>query len=287
MVKKIEKGIGDDAAIFNNFIITTDTYAEGVHFDFSYLSPREIGRKVTCGALSDICAMGGEPLLITISIASPNIEWKVFQRIFKGIEDVCKKYKVEIAGGDIIFCGVLVINITAVGKGGKFITREGAKPGDYLYITGYPGLSEVGRILLKKKIKGFSILKKRHKFPELRFSVIKKIKKYINAMIDTSDGVSKDLLSIAEKSNVKVIIEKEKLPLHPELLKASLLLKKDPYLFALHGGEDYELIFTSSRELENISSTITKIGYVEKGRGVFLKERGKICALPIKGYQHF
>ncbi len=289
-VKNLKKGIEDDAAIFDEFVISVDTYVEKVHFDTSYLSLREIGRRITLGALSDICAMGANPLFVLLSVAvSPSMEWKELKNFFKGVEDISRKYKIDIAGGDTVSSSETVFTVVSVGKGEKVLRRNGAKNRDYLYITGYPGFSEAGRLLLKNRTKGFEILKKRHTYPELRFSLIKRIKKYINAAIDTSDGISKDAYSLAKASNVKIIIEKERIPIHPELEKACSILKVDPYFFAIHGGEDYEILFTSNKKLPEVINNVlvTKIGYVKKGRGVFIKEKGKTKRLKIMGYEHF
>lgn len=286
----IKLGIGDDAAFFKDILITTDSYVKDIHFSFDYLKENEVGQRVTCGAISDIIAMGGIPFALLLNLIAPKrMESKRIKNILNGIKRILDYYKVKLIGGDITEGKELVLSLTIIGKSKSPILRSGAKPGDYIYITGYPGISEAGRLLLFHKIRGFKDLKERHKTPYPRIEVMKKIKNYINAMIDTSDGLSTDAFHLAEESKLKMVIEKDKIPVHNDLLKACKILKKEPEEFILNGGEDYELLFTSKFQCEGYIKNVkvTKIGKVEEGRGVFLKVDGKETRLKPKGYQHF
>lgn len=292
--KFIEIGIGDDACVFKDgTIVTTDAYIENIHFSLDYFTLYEIGQRVVCGTLSDIAAMAGKPIALFVSaLLPPNMKQSQLHDMYKGMQSITNKFDCEIAGGDIVAYPKLGLILTAISKSKNAKLRSSAKPGDYLYITGYCGLAETGRLALTNKLsrKEFVASIKRHSCPIPRINEAQKLKKYINALIDTSDGLSTDAFHLAEESKVKIKIFANSLPVHPETNKLILKLKQTQKNLILNGGEDYELLFTSKRKklLSNISDKkITKIGIVEKGRGVYLiKDNTEIPLLP-KGYDHF
>jgi thiamine-monophosphate kinase len=292
--KFIKVGIGDDACVFQDgTVVTTDAYIEDVHFSLDYFSLYEIGQRVVCGTLSDIAAMAAEPIAVFISaLLPPQLEQKQLKDLYLGMQSITGKFSCEIAGGDIVAYPKIGLILTAIGKTQDAKLRSTAKPGDHLYITGYCGLSETGRLALKKKLsrKEYAQSIKRHTCPTPRINEAQNLKKYIDALIDTSDGLSTDAFHIAEESKVKIKIFADKIPIHRET-KSSRPSTVDRRLYlALNGGEDYELLFTSPKDKlpSNILGTkITHIGVIEKGRGLFLVKNKQEIPLEPKGYDHF
>ncbi len=290
----VEVGIGDDASVLKDgTIITTDAYIEDIHFSLEYFSFYEIGQRVVCGTLSDISAMAGKPIAIFVSALLPSrLEQKQLKELYSGMQSITNKFSCEIAGGDIVAYPKLGLILTAIGKTKNPKLRSTAKPDEYLYITGYCGLSETGRLVLKNKLpqKNFMQSIKRHLCPMPRINEAIKLKKYINALIDTSDGLSTDAFHLAQESKVKIKIFPNKIPIHPETKRYFLGNMNRMLDIALNGGEDYELLFTSAYKnlpLKILGTKITQIGIIEKGKGVYLAQQNKEITLPPKGYNHF
>lgn len=289
----VKIGIGDDAAVLkDDTVITTDAYLESVHFSLNYFNFYQIGQRVVCATLSDIAAMTAQPLAVFVSaLLPPYLEQKQLKELYSGMQSVTSNFSCEIAGGDIVAYPKLGLILTAVGKTKNAKLRSTAKVGEYLYISGYCGLSETGRLALKNNlpVKKFIQSIKRHTCPVPRINEAVKLKKSINAMIDTSDGLSTDVYHIAEESKVKIIIFAEKIPIHKETNACCLFSANRAINIALNGGEDYELLFTSDKNLltRNLGVKITQIGKVEKGNGVFLIKGNKEIPLLPQGYNHF
>jgi len=298
IVKRVQKevniSIGDDACVLKDgTIVTTDAYIEDIHFSLDYFSLYEIGQRVVCGTLSDIAAMAGKPLAIFVSaLLPPNLEKRSFKELYSGMQSITREFSCEIAGGDIVAYPKIGMILTAIGKTKDAKLRSTAKPGDYLYVTGYCGLSETGRLALKNKLsrKDFTNSITRHTCPIPRINEANQLKRYINALIDTSDGLSTDAFHLAQESNVKIQIFTDSLPVHPETKKLVNRLKLSEESLTLNGGEDYELLFTSQKD--NLPSKILdipikKIGVCKQGRGLISVKDGKEYQLQPKGYDHF
>ncbi|MBS4015905.1 MAG: thiamine-phosphate kinase [Candidatus Latescibacteria bacterium] len=326
----IKVGIGDDAAVLKEGnVVTTDAYIEDVHFSLDYFSLYQIGQRVACGTLSDIAAMAATPIALFISALLPSkLEQRQLKQLYAGMLSIADKFGCRISGGDIVAYPKLGLILTAIGKTRTPKLRSTAQPGEYLYVTGFCGLAETGRLALKQKFpkKDFIQSIKRHTCPCPRIFEAIKLKKYINALIDTSDGLSTDVFHIAEESRVKIKIFADKLPMHKETYnlynwviakskttpqsvvqkmrtklhtRAILQPLKDEIAshtlemtnpLALNGGEDYELLFTSAYQKlpAKITGTkITRIGKIEKGSGVYLIKDNKEIRLYPKGYDHF
>ncbi|MEO0084609.1 MAG: thiamine-phosphate kinase [candidate division WOR-3 bacterium] len=290
----IKVGIGDDACVFKNgTIITTDAYLEDIHFSLDYFTLREVGERAVCGTLSDIAAMAGIPIAIFISTLLPKTLKKTdLQELYQGMQNITNRFKCEIAGGDIVAYPKLGLILTAVGKTKHAKLRSTAKPGEYLYVSGYCGLAETGRLVLANKLskRDFPQSIKRHHCPIPRINEALKLNKFINALIDTSDGLSTDAFHISKESKVKITIFYEKLPIHIETTKLYSYINKNTIdNVVLNGGEDYELLFTSDRPNLPLSirgTKITQIGIIEPGQGVFIIKAGKEYPLKPAGYNH-
>lgn len=297
--RHLKVGIGDDACVLEDgkTVLTTDAYAQGVHFDPGYMDYHQIGSRCACACLSDVVAMAAEPVILLVSLALPKKTTKDdVRKLYQGIEAVCRKMNCEIAGGDIIAFERLILSLTALGRTDRPGLRSGGRPGEFLYLTGYAGLAETGRLLLTRKkgriapfIPAAQAAIKRHLFPLPRIQVIRALKSQIGALIDTSDGLATDACHIAEMSGVRIIIYPRQIPIHPATTQLCQLLDIDPVNFALGAGEDYELLFTSKEKLRRriLKIPLNLIGRIETGTGLYQEENGKTRIIRERGYNHF
>lgn len=282
IIKKLPThNIGDDCAVLEfggkNLLVSVDTFSDKVHFDTKSFSLKEIGERCSEAAISDIAAMGGRPLYITISLAVPSNG--LISGITDGIKDSVNRHKISVIGGDTTYSKVLSISITVLGTADKPVYRHGAKPGDGVYITGHTGLSAAGLYALNKKIKGFKTLEQKHKRPLAKIKEGLAVAKYATAMIDISDGLASELYHIAFQSKVNIDITN--IPVETKLKNFCKKQKLDPKEFTLYGGEDYELLLTGpEKELSKIKGLI-KIGKVTN------KSKKSLLPDPSKGFKHF
>jgi len=297
---RIKVGIGDDAAVFapkSNLALTTDMMMEGVHFDLSYISPFQLGFKLISVNVSDIYAMGGKPLFALLSMAlRADMEYIFFKKFMEGIKEASELYKISLIGGDISSTvSSLALCATLIGEVKNPIKRSGAKIGDNIYITGELGLSSAGLELLKKIKRPIDLEKPINK--PLKWDIMKPLLRShlmpiavepsglrdVNSMIDISDGLLIDLSRLCKESNLGAIIYEELIPLSPALRKTADYLGKDPLEFALSGGEDYELLFTSKKTQKNA----IKIGTITKNGLYIIGKDGKKRPIKARGYEHF
>ncbi len=293
----LKVGIGDDACVLadGRTVVTTDAYAQGVHFDLGYMDYYDIGSRCACACLSDVVAMAAEPLVLLISLCLPKeIRSGQIKRLYQGMEAVCRRMGCEIGGGDIIASNKLILSLSAIGRGDKPILRSGARAGEFVYLTGYAGLAETGRILLvqgKREVRAISGAKaaiSRHLFPLPRIEVMRKLKGQMSALIDTSDGLATDARHVAEMSNVRLVIYPERIPVQGATVKLCQLIDKNRLRFCLTAGEDYELLFTSREKLPAriLNVPVSLIGRVERGKGLYYEEKGVLRAIRERGYDH-
>jgi thiamine-monophosphate kinase len=294
-------GIGDDAAVIRStsksLLLTTDLLIEDVHFTASFHPPYYLGRKALNVNLSDIAAMGGRPRFALLGLAlRAGTELDYVKKFLMGFKAAAGESQTELIGGDISASAKITISVTVIGEGDHFIRRSGAKPGDSIFVSGCLGDAAAGLDLLKK---GFELGKNKKAaallrafldpVPQTELGLTLSTHRAATAMIDLSDGLSVDLLHLCEESRVGADVHLEKLPLSPELR----LFEKKPENFALHGGEDYQLLFTvDPRNLGFIEKLQKKygihlIGKMRRGQGLSLvDEKGKKRPLEIKGFEH-
>ena len=277
----------DDAAIIEkDLIVTTDTLVENTHFvqtprrgisTTKTSTPEEIGWKAMAVNLSDIAAMGGKPLYALVSLSlTKNIKIKWVEDLYKGLISCAKKYKTQIIGGNLTRSKEINITITIIGKtlvetpqrGAS--TRSTAKPGDLVFATGTFG----DAAFKNYKIKIFPQINLGQKIVHLTKRA---------ALMDASDGLADCLIQIADQSQVKIIVDEEKIPVSKNVNSLDI---------ALYGGEDYQLVGTASeitcKKLVKIKG-IKIIGKVIKGKGAFLKQNNRtIVKLDMKkAFKHF
>ena len=318
--REVVCGMGDDAAAYKSpagmRLAATDMMVEGVHFDLSYTGFGDLGRKALAVNLSDIAAMGGRPRYYLVSLALPaDMDTADLEALYGGMEEEAGAFGVRAIGGDT--CGTpgpLVISITVLGEArpGRLVRRSGARPGDDIYVTGTLGDSAGGLELLKagkgviagrrrgnlgfKDADGAAAgrLVARHLRPTPRVKAGRLLAGLASAMIDISDGLSSDLGHILDESGAGALVYKDRLPVSDGLKSA--VGGGRALGLALHGGEDYELLFTAGvgkrdiimSNVRRFGTAVTPIGTVTGGKGAFLVSGdGKRTVLRAKGYEHF
>ncbi len=307
------KGVGDDAAVINyedlQTVISTDILIEGVHFDLTYVPLRHLGYKSVIVNLSDIYAMNAHPKQILVSIALSNrFKLEAIEELYSGMLAACKKYKVDLVGGDTTSSlSGLVISITAIGgvKKEDITYRNGAKETNLLCVSGDLGGAYMGLQILEREksvfkenpklqpdLEGKDYLLERQLKPEARKDIIETLHSIgikPTAMIDVSDGLSSEILHLCSQSDVGVELYEEKIPIDSLTYETAREFNLDPTLCSLSGGEDYELLFTVDiNEYEKLKNSmdITIIGHItDKAKGCnMISKSGTVHELKAQGW---
>jgi thiamine-monophosphate kinase len=298
-------GIGDDAALWRpragyETILTSDWFLEGTHFLANRHPPEAVGYKCLARAVSDIAAMGGEPRCHLLSLALPDARSdKWLHRFLNGLRKGSRMLGCPIAGGDTTRRNEILINITVIGEAprGRATLRSGAHPGDAIFVTGRLGEAQYGLHLLLEPLKRISPTDQRlrkHFYPEPRLAAGLWLADhgFATAVMDLSDGLSSDLPKLCEASGVGARIDQQSLP-RVEIDK-KYLKKFDATELALHGGDDYELLFTvASKNVGRIPEIIahvpvTRIGEITADKRVVLaRKHGVATDLENKGWDPF
>jgi thiamine-monophosphate kinase len=272
-------------------VFTTDLLIEGHHFDRAWFTPEAIGWKAAAVNLSDLAATGARPQLLLVSVGLPQgTPLKAVEACYQGLQAAASRYGARIVGGDTVSAPCWVINVTAVGKVDGFPgLRTGAMAGDTLWMTQPHGLSAVG---LKALQTGHgdaypaSVQAHRHPEPQVEAGLRLAAQSPRYALMDTSDGLADAALKIVEASQVRIILEAEQLPVHPEVAQAAQSWGGSPLDWMLYGGEDFDLL-ASARECV---SGFFPVGQVEAGEpGAFVRlSNGELRPLSAANtYQHF
>ncbi|MCW3490543.1 thiamine-phosphate kinase [Dethiobacter alkaliphilus] len=306
-------GIGDDAALTTcnqeAWLVTSkDMLVEGVHFLLPAMTPADLGYKALAVNISDIAAMGGVPRHAYVALALPKeTEVEFILEFYRGMGPLAAELGTTISGGDTVSSpGPLMISITVQGEVDrqKALLRSGASPGDILCTTGPLGASAAGLALLlngnldcPEKLRSQALDAHFRPVPRVREADFLAHSGAVTAAMDISDGLLEDLGEISQASGCGVLLEEDKIPVHPAAQQIAPLAQSLAADWALNGGEDYELLlavqsqrFASlSREYESrFGVPLLPIGKVvgEKGLWMVTKE-GKRVKLTIKGFQHF
>lgn len=314
--KSTVKGVGDDAAVIDCGnscrIITSDILTEGIHFDLMYTPLKHLGYKSVISNLSDIYAMNATPKQFIVSIAiSSKFSVEAIEELYSGIHLASELYNVDLVGGDTVSSLTgLTISITAIGEAKKedIRYRSSAETNDLICVSGDLGAAFFGLQVLEREkeiyekdhsiqpdLSGFDYVLERQLKPEARKDVIEWLKKEgikTHAMIDISDGLSSDLIHICQSSGKGCNIYHDKIPLHEETKAAAKEFNMEPLITALHGGEDYELLFTiPMSEFDKVSSAnnIHIIGNITKegDKPLIVTDDGQGAELVAEGWQGF
>ena len=284
-------GPGDDAAVLDGgWVVSTDLSMEDVHFRRAWLQDDEVGFRATAAALSDLAAMAATPVGVLVSMAFPRGgRWDV-ERVQGGVRQAAALVGASVIGGDLSRSpGPLVLDVTVVGRTHKVALRSGALPGDELWVTGALGASAAA-------VKAWEA--GREPGPALRGAFARPLPRteaaaalaregVLHALVDISDGLAGDAGHLAAAGGVAVVVEVDRIPV-AEAARAALGAH-EALAAALHGGEDYELCFAAAAGsvtpavAEAVGLTLTRVGRVEEGDGVWLESAAGGRARPGRG----
>lgn len=291
--KHVLVGIGDDTAVIEVgkrlLLFTTDTLVEGDHYSLDYFTPEQVGMKAMEINISDIVAMGGKPKYVLVSLVlNRDTKLRFVDGLYRGLWKVCKKYKIDIVGGNMTHGEQNSITISMLGYVNKkeLCLRSNAKVGDFILVTGDLGKSTAGLKVLINKIQGYEKVKKAHLEPKAKPHKVKRFLRYINAMEDISDGLAAEVKHICEQSKVGAIIYTDKIPIDNEVKEVAKIFDDNALDYALYGGEDFELVFTvSEKDIGKVRGYL--VGEIVEGKDVWLYSKGKKSRLIKHGYDHF
>lgn len=280
---QVDLGIGDDAALFrvregHQCVVSSDMLVEGRHF-FADVSPRALGHKALAVNLSDLAAMGAEPLGFTLSIGLPNVDEAWLAAFSEGLLALATAFNCPLIGGDTTRSPVLVLNVTIFGQVpvGQAIVRSGARVGDAIYVTGELGAPAYAVDLLRlnehiaRQQVDLSVARERLEQPTPRVTLGQALRSMASSMLDLSDGLAGDLRHILTASGVAARVDVDALPLHPAIRD---LPKTQAWRYAVSGGDEYELCFTANCAPETESA----LQSLARAHGVRISRVGKIVA---------
>ena len=311
-------GIGDDAAVFQTTagketVVTTDLLIEDIDFRRTTIPPYLLGHKALAVSLSDIAAMGARPRWSLTSIGVPSDVWQTDfgDRFYSGLLELANRYDVQLIGGDTSRTEEkIVIDSIVIGEcsAGQAVKRSGAKVGDQIFVTGSLGgaaaglrLVERGAHLAEQNLHDEDSQKLDHVLlrqlrpePRVGWGIVLGDEKLATSMIDISDGLSSDLNHLCSASDVGALIDSSLLPIDHQVVELCGRRALDPLQLALHGGEDFELLFTVrpgdvSRLPRKVDGTqITRVGEItNQNEGVQIREGARIWDLNPGGWKHF
>ncbi len=281
------KGIEDDAAVFRHSathvsLVSCDMLIEGVHFNIRYTPLKHLGYKAAVVNFSDIYAMNGIPLQMVVAIAVSNrYSVESLEELYEGINAACEKYGVDFVGGDTTSSSAgMQISVTVLGEvmPEKICYRNGAKPNDLICVSGDVGSAYAGLLILQREdktflanpnhkpdLKTYNYVVERQLKPEAKKHIIELLNNnniVPTSMIDISDGLSSELLHIAEQSKTGLQIYEEKIPIHSQTYEVAEEFNINALTISLNGGEDYELLFTVDINKYDTVKTIPDISII-------------------------
>lgn len=321
------QGIGDDAAVFkslagNDVVVSTDLLVEDVDFRRDTTQPDLLGHKALAVSLSDVAAMGARPRWALLSIGVPDAVWnsEFLDSFYSGFFELAARYAVTLVGGDVSRTpDKIVIDSILIGEAPKAgaVFRSGAAPGDQIFVTGFLGDAAAGLRLIERGARlplrttndqpaeanreagehhqlEYLLLRQLRPAPRVGWGLLLGEQKLASAMIDISDGLSSDLNHLCAESKVGALIDAAGIPIDPLVTELSGRRALDPLMLALHGGEDFELLFTVKPEMvarlparvDGVS--LTRIGEIkEAAQGVLISEGSRTWNLEPEGWEHF
>ena len=321
------RGIGDDAAVLKSFagsdlVVSTDLLVEDVDFQRHTTQPDLLGHKALAVSLSDIAAMGARPRWALLSVGVPEGIWNsgFMDDFYSGFFQLAKRYDVALVGGDVSRTGnKIVIDSILLGESAKAgaVFRSGAQPGDQIFVTGFLGDAAAGLRLIERGARlhqrtttgpsssdsdverdnhrlDYLLLRQLQPEPRVGWGLLLGEQQLATAMIDISDGLSSDLNHLCTESEVGAVIDAAAIPINPLVTELTGRRALDPLMLALHGGEDFELLFTVeptnvnklARRVDGVP--VTRIGEIAAASdGVRVLEGSRTWTLEPGGWQHF
>lgn len=317
------RGIGDDAAVFksptgSDVVVSTDLLVEDIDFRRDTTQPNLLGHKALAVSLSDMAAMGARPRWALLSIGVPEEVWKTefLDDFYSGFLDLAARYRVTLIGGDVSRTpDKIVIDSILIGESPKTgaIFRSGAEAGDQIFVTGFLGdaaaglrlIERGGRLPLQAAENGtfesaqhrgleYLLLRQLRPDPRVGWGLLLGEQQLATSMIDISDGLSSDLNHLCAESKVGALINAADIPIDPLVTELSGRRALDPLMLALHGGEDFELLFTVKPDLagklpKRVDGVSLKhIGEVTDAvNGIRISEGSRTWNLEPEGWEHF
>lgn len=305
----VEVGPGDDAAVIKpprgvREVLTTDALVDGVHFDQAFVPAAAIGHRALAVNLSDLAAMGAEPRAVLLSLALPaTLGVAALDGIIGGFLEHAAAHRASLVGGNITRTpGPLVINVTAIGtvKPRRTLVRNGARPGDEIYVTGTVGDAATGLAMLRASptaptAESACVVRYLRPEPRVRAGLQLSHHEAASSCVDLSDGLADGLRQLARASGVGVEVDASALPVSNDARAWHQSAGTDWLATALGGGDDYELLFTvrprhrgrlrgARRRIGELP--ITRIGVVTRGQDLTVRDAAGCHALP-HGFEHF
>jgi thiamine-monophosphate kinase len=295
-------GVGDDCALLASqpgmqWCVSSDMLVEGRHF-LSTVSPQRLGHKALAVNLSDLAACGADPLAFTLALALPRADERFLQGFAEGLWALADRHGIELVGGDTT-AGPLNICITVIGQvpADQALLRSGARAGDDLWVSGTLGDAraalEAFRGTLDLDGKAFTLLRRAMELPEPRVALGQRLRGVASSAIDVSDGLLGDLGHVLHRSAVGARLDVDALPRSAQLAALPPALQLE---CLLHGGDDYELLFTaaaSGRDAVRAAARdtgvpVSCIGRIEPGHGLVVTDgRGQALRVERGGFDHF
>jgi thiamine-monophosphate kinase len=316
--RSLVAGIGDDAAVLRSTpgketVITADLLVEDIDFRRTTTPPYLLGHRALAVSLSDIAAMGARPLWSMVSIGVPEDVWQTdfVERLYDGLFDLANRYGVQLIGGDTSRTNErIVIDSIVSGEcaAGKAVMRSGARAGDQVFVTGSLGAAAAGLRLIERGAHlaeqnladedsqklDHVLLRQLRPEPRTGWGIVLGEERLATSMIDLSDGLSSDLNRLCKASNVGALIDSAALPIDDRVTELCGRRALDPLQLALHGGEDFELLFTVKpddvarlpKRVDGIE--IKRIGEItDSSHGVRVSEGARVWELEPGGWVHF
>jgi thiamine-monophosphate kinase len=304
-------GPGDDAAALacsgeDAVAFASDAMVESIHFDLAFMTLEDVGWRLTCANLSDLAAVGAEPWAAVVSAAAPPATPAArLEDFFAGAAVLASREGLALVGGDVVASpGHLFFAMAILGKarGGAFLTRTGASPGDLLYVSGELGLAQAGLQVLagegecRPSAASAATARYRRPTPRLELGRLLRERAPKAAVIDTSDSLSESAAHVARASAVGVAVDAESLPVAEAARDVASSRGEDAVAYATAAGEDFELLFScppaESAALTQAAAekgiTVSRIGVItEAAKGVVLVRNGDLEPMAPRGYAHF
>lgn len=301
--KQVRVGPGDDCAalVTGDLVVSTDLAMEGVHFKREWLTPEQIGYRSVTAALSDLAAVAAAPVAVLVSLAAPSdLDGSALEALGQGIGAACARVGAAWIGGDLSASSAgLVIDATVLGRTSEPVLRSGARPGDELWVTGHLGGAAAAVQIWNQGRTPHPELLAAFARPSARIAEARWLHSEagMTALIDISDGLAGDARHLAQASRVRITLHGSAVPVSPAAERA--VGPPGVRALALFGGEDYELCFAAPAGnveplapefTERFSLSLTQIGTVERGSGVYVRgrpgERAEEVG-PEAGFEHF